>query len=426
MKTKKIKPGKKIAGEIAMPGDKSISHRAVMAGAIAQGSTRVRGLLDSDDCNYTIRAFQEMGIAVKKDKDITYIEGKALNGLSRPAKPLNVGESGTTMRILCGILAGQDFETTLVGAESLSHRPMKRVVEPLSLMGVDIKARDHDLPPLVIRGGNVRPIDYRMPVSSAQVKSAILFAGLYAGGATRVEEAAKTRDHTERMLKYFGADIRTDRKGVCVTGGRELSPKELEIPGDISSASFFIAAATLLEGSKLRIENVGVNPTRAGILNVLSKMGARIRIRNKREVYEPVADIDVEHARTRGIIITKEIIPSVIDELPVIFVIAALSRGRTVIKGAQELRVKETDRIGSMVSNLAKMGARIEAKADEVVIEGVSGLHGADLKSFGDHRTCMSMAVAALAAKGESRIDDAGCVTKSFPQFFDLLDRVTR
>lgn len=422
----KIKPAKKLFGEITVPGDKSISHRAIMSGAIAQGRTKVRGLLDCNDCNYTIRAFKDMGITIERGKDVTLIDGKGLKGLKRPKGPLHVGNSGTTMRLMAGILAGQDFEATLTGDESLSHRPMRRVAEPLSLMGVDIKAREGEYPPLSIRGGNVQPIDYKMPVSSAQMKSAILFAGLYAKGVTTVEEEFKSRDHTERMLKHFGSKLKVQGLKISLEGGRELKAKSLEIPGDISSASFFLAGAALLKDSKIKIKKVSINPTRAGILKLLSRMGAEIKISNKKNLFEPVADIEICHSKTKGIVIEEEIIPSIIDELPIIFVLASLSQGKTVIKGAEELRVKETDRITSMEENLRSMGANIIAKGDGIIIEGVEKLRGAGLKSFGDHRTCMAMAIAALGAEGESTIDDIECINKSFPGFFDMLEKLQK
>ncbi|MDD5496398.1 MAG: 3-phosphoshikimate 1-carboxyvinyltransferase [Candidatus Omnitrophica bacterium] len=420
-----IKPVKRIFGEIAVPGDKSISHRAIMLGAIARGRTAVKNILDCDDCNYTMAAFRDMGVSIEKRDEMTFIGGRGLKGLVKPNRPLSAGNSGTTVRILSGILAGQDFETTLTGDESLSKRPMKRIIEPLSSMGAAIKARDGDHIPLTIRGGALRPMDCKLAVPSAQVKSAILFAGLYPDGVTTVEEKFKTRDHTERMMKYFGADVKTEGLKVSIAGGRELTGKTLEIPGDISSASFFIVAAVLLKASKIRIKDVNVNPTRAGILDILSRMGANVKVLNKKEGYEPVADIEVESGDTRGITIEERETPGIIDELPIIFVLASLSKGKTLIKGVKELRVKETDRIVSMKENLEKMGAGagFKVEGDDVMIEGVEKLKGSDLKSFGDHRTCMSMAVAALAADGASSIDDAECVNKSFPGFFNLLER---
>jgi 3-phosphoshikimate 1-carboxyvinyltransferase len=425
MPSKIIKPIKKLYGEITLPGDKSISHRAVMIGSIARGRTRIKGLLDCDDCNYTIRAFREMGVNIGIRSGLAVIEGSGLRGLKRPRHAISVGESGTTMRILAGILAGQDFESRLTGDKSLLRRPMNRIIEPLALMDAKIKSRPRGFPPLVINGGRLRTVSYRMPVPSAQVKSAILFAGLYADGKTVVEEAFRSRDHTERMLELFGAKVKVDGLRIIIDGQRELRARDIEVPGDISSASFFMAGAILLKGSKLKIKKVGINPTRAGIVKVLSKMGARIKVRNKKNLFEPVADIEAESGPTGGTIIGEDMIPALIDELPVICVIASLSRGKTVIRGAGELRVKETDRIGSMTENLRAMGADIEVRNNDIVIEGVSQLRGAELKSFGDHRTCMAITVAAMAAKGESSVDDTACVSKSFPGFFETLKKVT-
>ncbi|MFA5256312.1 MAG: 3-phosphoshikimate 1-carboxyvinyltransferase, partial [Candidatus Omnitrophota bacterium] len=324
----KIKPVKKIVGDITVPGDKSISHRALMIGSLATGSTKIKGLyLESDDCNYTAQAFRDMGINIREEGDITIVDGKGLHGLKKPGNPLYVGNSGTSMRILAGILAGQNFESTITGGAGISARPMKRVVEPLSMMGVKIRAKDGEYPPLTIAGGKVRPIIYKNLIASAQIKSAILFAGLYAKGNTRVVEPVKSRDHTERMLKYFGAKIKIEDDRVSVRGGGELKARSLRIPGDISSASFFMIAATLLKGSRVKIRNVSINPTRAGILKVLSMMGSDIRIINKKKGFEPAADIVIKHSRTHGITITKDMMPSIIDELPVIFVLASLSEG---------------------------------------------------------------------------------------------------
>jgi 3-phosphoshikimate 1-carboxyvinyltransferase len=422
---KLIKPVKRIFGEIVVPGDKSISHRALMVGSIAQGVTKVTGLAESDDCRHTRNAFKAMGINISTEGNVTTIEGKGLRGLTRPSGAINAGNSGTTMRILPGILAGQDFEVTLTGEEGIKRRPMRRVVEPLSRMGVDIKARSGEFPPLNITGGIVRPVVYKMPVASAQVKSAILFAGLYANGTTKVIEKIKSRDHTERMLRYFGADISSNSTTASVKGIRELSARSLEIPADISSATFFIVAATILDGSKIKLNNVSINPSRAGILNILKRMGARVKMVNKKNGFEPSADLVVEYSRTRGVTINERDVPSIIDELPAIFLLAALSRGRTVIKGAEELRVKETDRINSMALNLRSMGAIFDIKGDEIVIEGVNKLKASRLNSFQDHRTCMTMAVAALAAEGESVIEGAESVSKSFPTFFDDIIRLT-
>ena len=421
----KISPVKKIVGDITVPGDKSIAHRALMIGALAAGVTKIKGLPESDDCNYTVKAFADMGINIKKEGDVTIVEGKGLHGLSKPGNPLYAGNSGTTMRILAGILAGQNFESTLEGDAGISARPMKRVVEPLNMMGANISARSGEYPPIKIKPGEIRPITYRTPVSSAQIKSAILFAGLYSKGTTRVIENIKSRDHTERMLKYFGAKVKISGKSVSIKGGSELGARTLDIPGDMSSASFFIIAATLLKGSRIKIRNVSVNPTRSGILKVLSRMGGKIKIINKKKILEPAADVIVRSSRTHGITIAKDMVPSVIDELPIIFILASLSEGKTIVKGAGELRVKETDRITSMQKGLKAMGADFRVEGDDIIIEGVKKLKGADLLSFGDHRTCMAMAVAALTAQGDSGIEGTESVSKSFPAFFETLFKLT-
>lgn len=424
MEDKDIKPIGKISGEVTVPGDKSVSHRAVMLGSIAEGTTDITNILDCDDCNYTIRAFRAMGVKITSRRGGALIEGRGMGGLKKPENVLYVGESGTTMRLLAGILAGQKFESIIDGAGSLKKRPMDRITEPLSMMGSDIKSSAGGLPPLAIKGGKLKAINYRLPVASAQVKSAVLLAGLYAEGTTVVEEMVRSRDHTERALKYFGANIRTDGLKISIDGLNGLSGKNITVPGDISSAAFFVAAATIIKGSSLKIKGVGVNPTRSGIIDVLLKMGADISLINKRDGLEPTADIIVRSAATKGIVIDREVLPSLIDELPAIFAVAAVSKGETVVKGAGELRVKETDRITSMEYNLKALGAGVKVSGNDIVISGVRELRPARLKSFGDHRTCMASMVAALAAKGPSTIDDTACVSKSFPEFFIALESV--
>lgn len=419
-----IRPANRLSGEISVPGDKSISHRAIMCGAIAAGKTVAYGILDCDDCDCTIRAFKDMGVRIERTGSHTTIYSAGLKGLADPGKAINTGNSGTSMRVLSGILAGQDFEVTLTGEEGLSKRPMKRIIEPLTLMGSVINSAPGGFPPIRIIPGKIKAIDYTLGVPSAQVKSAILFAGLYASGRTTVEEKIKSRDHTERMLKYFGADVQVDGLRVSVNGPAEMSAREFEIPGDISSASFLIAGTILLNNSKICIKRVSVNSTRAGILNIMARMGARCGVINRVEGFEPYGDIEAESGPINGIDINENEIPGIIDELPIIFVLASLAKGRTVITGAGELRVKETDRIASMKENLEKMGGRISVDHDRIVIDGVEKLKGARLKSYGDHRTCMSMAIAALCAEGTSSIDDVECVNKSFPEFFKILDGV--
>lgn len=420
MKECRIKSVRKLEGKIALIGDKSISHRAVMIASIATGRTKIRNFADSQDCLRTVDAFRQMGIDIVIEGNEVEVSGKGLRGLRKPNASIYLGNSGTTMRLILGILAGQSFKCTLTGDESLSSRPMSRVTGPLRKMGADIEGeKSGEFAPLTINGGKLKPISYQTPIPSAQVKSSILFAGLYVNGTTCVKEKFKSRDHTERMLKLFGADIKVEDLSVSVEGGGTLSAKDIEVPGDISSASFFIVGATLLRGSSLEIKSVLCNPTRIGILDVLRRMGAKIDVLNKTETQsEPVCDLSIKAAGLKGVEIGPEVIPSVIDEIPIIMVAAALADGTTVIKGAKELRVKETDRIKSITENLKRMSAEIKVAGDDIVIKGTKRLKAAGLESFGDHRTAMSMAIAALVAEGTSSISDIECVDTSFPGFF--------
>ena len=421
---KTIKPTQFLRGEISLPGDKSISHRTVFIGGISFGKTTGKNFLEAEDCLSTVYAFREMGIDIEiRDKTI-HISGKGLRGLRAPAKELYLGNSGTTMRILPGIIAGQSFKTTLTGDESLSKRPMKRIIEPLRGMGIDIKsASDDGLPPLIIKGGSVKPIEYSTNVASAQVKSCILFAGLYAKGKTGVTEPLLSRDHTERMLGFFGAKISKNNRTVFVEGEGRLRGKEIFIPGDISSAAFFIAGAALLEGSDITIRDVGLNPTRTGFLNALLKMGADIKIQKNKEILEPCGDIRIKGSGLKAITVEKAEIPFLIDEVPILACLACFAEGKTIIKGISELRVKETDRVASMIRNLKSMGADIKDEGENLVIAGgKKRLKSARLLSFKDHRTAMTMAIAALTADGECIIEEADCVNTSFPNFFELVD----
>ncbi len=390
-----------------------------MLSSIANGTSKVRNFLHSGDTDVTIAAFRAMGIKIKETPSEIIVEGRGLLGLSAPSAKLYMGNSGTTMRILLGILAGQLFQTTLTADDSLSKRPMKRVAEPLSLMGAKIEGKDNaNYAPITIRGGRLKAIDYVLKIASAQVKSAILLAGLYADGKTSVIEPSKSRDHTERMLKAYGAEISVEGLRICVKGGAELKAQDIEVPGDISSAAFFIVGATIVRGSSIILKLLGINPTRTGIIDILKMMGAKIRIENKREVTEePIGDICVESADLHGVTIEGDLIPRAIDELPIVMVAAAYADGMTVIKGAQELKVKETDRINSMAANLNRMGADFKVEGDEITIVGSKDLKGIRAKSFGDHRTAMSIAIAGLAAKGETTIDDIACIAKSYPEF---------
>lgn len=433
-----IRPVKKIEGVIEVPGDKSISHRAVMISSIAEGTTEVRNFLMGEDCLCTVNAFKEMGITIAYSPSPMgngqkiIIEGKGLRGLGKPKRELYLGNSGTTMRLLLGILSGQDFECVVTGDESLSKRPMKRVAEPLGLMGAEINPKQNwklkELyPPLEVKGKYpLNAIRYKLPIASAQVKSAILLAGLYANGSTETEEPSKSRDHTERMLKEFGADIKIQGLKVSVEKSVLKSNGEIFVPGDISSAAFFMVAALILKSSKVTFKNLGVNPTRTGIIDILKKMGARIETSNvKNGYFEPLADVTVYSSDLKGVNIEGALIPRAIDELPIIMVAAVFAKGTTAIKGAGELRVKETDRILSMATNLKKIGADITAEGDTVTINGGDGpIRGAEVDSFGDHRTAMSMLIAGLRAEGKTTVLDTDCIKTSFPGFEGLLHKL--
>lgn len=423
-----IKPIDYLKGEITVPGDKSISHRIVFLGAISNGNTEAKNFLEADDCLRTVSAFKNMGIDIEiRDKKIS-IKGNGLKGLKKPQKDLYLGNSGTTMRILPGILSGQDFEATLAGDESLSKRPMQRIVDPLGKMGVSISSsRTGNTPPLKIKGGKVNSIDYLTKVASAQVKSCILFAGLYADSVTSITEPFVSRDHTERMLELFGARISRKNFTVSIGGLPTLTGKEFFIPGDISSAAFFIAASAMLRGSDVTIKDVGLNETRTGFLNVLLRMGADIAVETKKDVVEPYGDIHIKSKPLKATVIEKGEVPLLIDEVPVLAVIAATAEGTTIIKGTSELRVKETDRISSMTENLKRMGVNIKTEGDDLIIEGgIKRFKKATLESFKDHRTAMSMAIASMCSDGGCEIKDVDCIDTSFPNFFKLLDSLKK
>jgi len=415
-----------LKGEVIPPPDKSISHRAIMISSIAKGGSIIRNFLDADDPMRTLQAFRSMGINIEIIKrDQVKVYGKGLKGLISPKDIIDCGNSGTTMRLLSGILAAQEFISILTGDESLKRRPMERIITPLSLMGAEIESHEGGYPPLKIKGGRLRPITYKTPVASAQVKSCILLAGLYCNGVTTVIEPSRSRDHTERILSYVGADIKSEGLAVSIRGGKELSPLDLTIPGDFSSAAFFIVAGLITPRSEIIIKNTGLNPTRTGLLDILKEMGADIRIENKRDVSgEPVGDIIVKSSRLHGIDIDPEIVPRAIDEFPVICVAASLAQGRTIIKGASELRVKESDRISTMATELRKMGVDIEELEDGLIINGREDLLPARLYSHGDHRVAMALMIAAMRARGECTIEDIECVNISFPQFPSILKRL--
>lgn len=425
--TRTVTSSSPLRGEITVPGDKSISHRSIMLGSLAQGKTVVRGFLHGEDNHSTLRAFRAMGIEIHEEENgVLVIAGRGLAGLQEPGDVLDCGNSGTTIRLMSGLLAGQKFFSVVTGDRYLRKRPMKRVVTPLTLMGARIWGRGGgDLAPLAFQGGELTPIDYTSPISSAQVKSAILLAGLSCEGVTTVREPHLSRDHSERMLTYFGADIRPFAGGVSLVGRPRLEGREVIVPGDISSAAFFIVAALIVPGSELLIRNVGVNPTRSGVLDILRAMGGDIELLDERIVSgEPVADLLVRASSLHGIKIGGAVVPRAIDEFPVISVAAACAAGTTTIRDAQELRVKETDRIAAMVTELSKLGAILEATADGMIIQGGAGLQGAAVDSFGDHRIAMSCAIAALKSGSAVTIHDTGCTATSFPDFWELLERV--
>ncbi len=418
-----IKPSGKLRGEITVPGDKSISHRSVMLGSIAKGDTKISGFLTGEDCLSTIDCFKKLGIDIEVNGTDVTVHGKGLKGLSAPAETLDVGNSGTTLRLMSGILSAQPFTTRLTGDSSIQKRPMGRVASPLGLMGAKITSENEKMTaPLTIEGQCLHGIDYTLPVASAQVKSALILAGLYADGETRITEPEATRDHTEIMLNYLGADIRKEGDTIVVRPAAELTGKDITVPGDISSAAYFIAAALISKDSEVLIKNVGVNPTRTGIITAFKAMGGNIELTNERTVCgEPVADILVRSSRLHGVVIKGAIIPKLIDEIPVIAAAACYASGETVIADAAELRVKESDRIKTMAAELGRMGATVIQTDDGMIILGGIPLHGAVCESYNDHRVAMSVAVAALGAKGETQIKDCGCVDISFPGYFDAL-----
>jgi 3-phosphoshikimate 1-carboxyvinyltransferase len=421
-----VQPSHGLRGELDLPGDKSISHRSVMFAAIAEGDTHIAGFLTGEDTTNTAKAVRMLGIGVEGIGTTSLVvHGKGLHGLSEPDGVLDLGNSGTGMRLLAGLLAGQDFFSVLSGDEYLRKRPMARIVEPLRQMGARIDGRSGGrLAPLAIRGGrDIKAVDYTSPIASAQVKSALLLAGLYADGATSVSEPFKSRDHTERLFRFFGVPVKEEGNRVTVPGRQRLrAPGPLAIPSDISSAAFFMVAASIVPGSDLTIRNVGVNPTRTGVIDVLTGMGADISLENRREqAGEPVANIRVRYGKLRAMEISGDIIPRAIDEIPVLCVAASYAEGKTVIRDAAELRVKESDRIATTAAELRKMGVVVTELPDGMEITGRESLQGALCESHGDHRVAMSMAVAGLAARGDTSVRDAGWIETSFPGFERLL-----
>ena len=422
-----IAGGGRLTGRLRVPGDKSISHRSMMLGALADGVTRVTGFLEGADAISTMNVFRSMGVRIEgPDQGRVTVHGVGIDGLRGAAAPLDCGNAGTAMRLLMGLLAGQRFESVLIGDESLSRRPMRRVADPLALMGARIETAAGGTPPVrILPSGGLKGIDYALPVASAQVKSAILLAGLYAEGETAVTEPAPTRDHTERMLSGFGVQIERVGARASLRGGQRLRATTLDVPADISSAAFFLVGASIAAGSDLVLEHVGMNPTRTGIIEILRLMGARIEVLAPREVGgEPVADLRVRASALKGIEVPPELVPLAIDEFPVLFVAAACAEGRTVVTGAHELRVKESDRIATMAAGLAAVGFPVQPTEDGMIIEGRGGedlpFAGGTVDSHGDHRIAMAFAMAALRSRGPIHVRDTANVATSFPGFTGL------
>ena len=424
----KINKVSKINGTITVPADKSITHRAIMLSSLAEGKSYVNNYLKSDDCLMTMNAFKQMGVTIEQKGNSLIINGVGINGLKNPIKEIYAGNSGTTTRLLSGVLSGQNFSSTITGDDSLSKRPMKRVIEPLSLMGADIKAKENNFLPMTINScGTLKSIDYVSSVASAQVKSCILFAGLYADGITTVTEPIKSRDHSEKMFKTFGADISVDGLKVSINHCEKLYSQEVNVPCDISSAAFFIVAGLIVPNSTVKILNVNINKTRDGILTVLKNMGANIVLDNIRTVSgEDVADIEIKSSKLNSTSFGKEIVPSLIDEIPIIVLAATQAEGETVISGAKELKVKESNRIHSVASQLNKMGADIQETDDGFIINGPTKLKGATVDSFDDHRIAMMLSVAGLIADGETEILKSDCVKISFANFYEVLEKLCK
>jgi 3-phosphoshikimate 1-carboxyvinyltransferase len=423
----KVRRAPVIQSEITVPGDKSISHRAVMLAALSNGPCVIRGFLASEDCLCTMAAMRALGVKIEQPEPETLIVHGSKRKFTAPEHDIDCGNSGTTMRLLAGLLAGQPFRTRLFGDASLSKRPMKRVIDPLSQMGAKIAAEgENHRPPLVIEGATIKPIHYFSPIASAQVKSAVLLAGMFASGKTTVTEPTQSRDHTERMLEYFL--VRPIREGTTVSiyGGQQPESRDFTVPGDISSAAFWLVAAAAQPGAHLLVRNVGLNETRTGILGVLVRMGAGVREVIENDEAEPMGTIEIRGDRLKGATIAGKEIPNVIDELPILAVAGALAHGKTIIADAGELRVKETDRLAAIATNLRAMGAQVSETQDGLEILGGAPLHGARLESYGDHRIAMAFAIAGLFAEGETIVEGIECVSTSYPGFADALERIMK
>lgn len=417
---------KSLSGNLAIPGDKSISHRSVMFGAIANGVTTVTNFLPGDDCLSTIDCFRKLGVKIEEKEHELLIYGKGFDGLAEPAEVLDVGNSGTTIRLLLGILSGRPFFAALQGDQSIGKRPMTRVTVPLKEMGAQIEGRKYgEYTPIAIRGGHLKGIRYEMPVASAQVKSALLFAGLQAEGKTVIVEKGESRDHTERMIRQFGAKIDKEDGVITLQGGQELTASPIHVPGDISSAAFFLVAGAIVPDSHVVLNNVGLNPTRTGIIDVMKNMGADLQILQKNEAsFEPYGDIVIKSSKLKGTIIEGDLIPRLIDEIPIIALLATQAEGKTIIKDAQELKVKETNRIDTVVQELTKLGAHIEATEDGMIIHGKTSLSGGTVSSHGDHRIGMMLSIAATICKDKVELENPGAISVSYPNFFTHLNNL--
>lgn len=415
-------PSDKLHGTLKVPGDKSISHRSIMLGSLASGVTKVSGFLEGEDALSTLKAFQQMGVKIERDGDKVTIHGVGINGLKKPSEPLNLGNSGTSIRLMSGILAAQDFDSEMIGDESLSKRPMGRVITPLKSMGAVIESNDGKPPLKIIGGQKLKAIHYDLPIASAQVKSCVLLAGLYAQGRTCVTEPAPTRDHTERMLKGLGYEVSVNNNQMCVTGGGELTATEIQVPSDISSSAFFMVAAAIAKEADITLEGVNINPTRTGVIDILKLMGANLTLENKREIGgELLADINIKSSNLIGIKIPEELVPLAIDEFPAVFVAASCAQGETVLTGAKELRVKESDRIQVMADGLDILGIENQVLEDGIKIQGGQfGKPSGVIESHHDHRISMSFAVASLRCDYPIEINGVDNVKTSFPNFVDL------
>jgi 3-phosphoshikimate 1-carboxyvinyltransferase len=430
-KTQKVKPATRLSGSVRLPGDKSISHRYAMLAAIAEGESRIHFFSSSADCQSTLECLRKLGVRISRKDGLVSVQGAGLRGLRAAASKLDAGNSGSTMRMLSGILAGQPFRSVIGGDSSLSRRPMKRIIDPLSQMGARFESNEGGLPPLIIEGGPLQAIRYQLPIPSAQVKTAVLLAGLYAGGDTEIAETIPTRDHTEIALEHMGAPVARHGQTILVQGmlanDCQLQAKELAVPGDISAAAFFIIACLLVPESNLAFENLGLNPTRTAILDLLLSMGARIKIANVDLTHgELIGDLQVETSELKGGEIPSEAIPGLIDELPALAVLGTQTELGLSFRGAAELRVKESDRIRAVAENLRRMGAEVKELPDGLRVPGKQKLRGAEVNSYGDHRIAMAFAIAGLLGAGTTLIRDSECVEISFPDFFDVLSRVTK